>query len=275
MPEAIYPGSMPVEPLDFQAVRALPLGPGQLAVWWLAQASFLLKLHTGAVLLIDPWLTGGPIGSGTRGERLTPPPIQPEQLDVDAVFISHDHLDHLDSETLRRMPAALACPVLGPRRVIRALNRDGLLPACPRVQLDAGDTHTLPGDVHVRATFCIPNDERAIDTVGFHIQSPGGPAFLLLGDTAYADFLYYLARYPAEILALPVNEGYGNLSHPDAANLVRLLRPQTVIPYHYGCFPRNDGDPLLFRKRLIAASIEPPVEVLTVGRAYVHTSARM
>jgi L-ascorbate metabolism protein UlaG (beta-lactamase superfamily) len=71
---------------------------------WIGHASFLLQLK-GVNILTDPHLTGraSPL-SWIGPKRVTPPGLALEDLPViDMVFISHNHYDHLDASTVKRL----------------------------------------------------------------------------------------------------------------------------------------------------------------------------
>lgn len=85
---------------------------------WIGHASFLLQM-AGRGILVDP------VMSRRLGvyRRYTPPGLDPEQLpDVHALLISHNHYDHLDVPTLRRLPKDLWVGVpLGLGELLRSL----------------------------------------------------------------------------------------------------------------------------------------------------------
>lgn len=78
-----------------------PVRSTEVDVTWAGHASCVLRIG-GLVVLTDPvWSTRIP---GVR-PRLTPPGVPWEALPhVDAVVISHNHFDHLDAPTVRRLP---------------------------------------------------------------------------------------------------------------------------------------------------------------------------
>jgi len=72
-------------------------------VTYLNSASVLIE-HDGVKVLCDPWLTG----TAYEGSWYSYPPldfdIEGEFADIDAIYISHIHPDHLHVETLKRLP---------------------------------------------------------------------------------------------------------------------------------------------------------------------------
>jgi N-acyl-phosphatidylethanolamine-hydrolysing phospholipase D len=85
--------------------------PQGLKATWIGHASFLVETtalgsaQRGIRILLDPvWSDRvGPYGM-VGPVRFTPPPCTIDELpEVDAVCISHDHYDHLDSDTLGKL----------------------------------------------------------------------------------------------------------------------------------------------------------------------------
>ena len=78
----------------------------ELSVTWIGHSSFLIQFG-GMNILTDPiWSKrASPIGF-TGPERLVPPGIALEALPrIDVTVLSHDHYDHLDDKTVRRLIA--------------------------------------------------------------------------------------------------------------------------------------------------------------------------
>jgi hypothetical protein len=83
----------------FDDFLATSVPAGAVGVMWLGQATVALRVD-GAVMLVDPFLSAHP-------ERLVPPPCSgADARGVDAVLVTHDHLDHLDDATLAAVAAA-------------------------------------------------------------------------------------------------------------------------------------------------------------------------
>jgi L-ascorbate metabolism protein UlaG (beta-lactamase superfamily) len=95
---------------DLADAARIPVTPGatvpraaadQTAVTWVGHATYVIQLG-GRTVLTDPvWsrrIPGVP-------PRITPPGVEWSALPtVDAVLISHNHYDHLDAPTIRRLP---------------------------------------------------------------------------------------------------------------------------------------------------------------------------
>ena len=93
---------IPIQRLDWQTWLALP--DTQVHVVRLGHASLLLKLH-GQRWLVDPVFRErvSPV-SFIGPKRFHPVPVDVDNMPpLDGVLISHDHYDHLDAETVRRI----------------------------------------------------------------------------------------------------------------------------------------------------------------------------
>lgn len=78
-----------------------PVKPGQVSVTWVGHATNVVRMG-GKTILTDPvWSPKLP----GRSKRMTEPGLPLESVGkVDAVVISHDHYDHLDAPTIKRLP---------------------------------------------------------------------------------------------------------------------------------------------------------------------------
>src|SRR5688572_15224153 len=77
------------------------LRDGEASLTWVGHATFLVRMGGKAVLTDPVWSPRLP----GRIPRLTPPGLAWEDLPtIDAVVVSHNHYDHQDAATLKRLP---------------------------------------------------------------------------------------------------------------------------------------------------------------------------
>jgi N-acyl-phosphatidylethanolamine-hydrolysing phospholipase D len=113
----VRPRGTPPRPLTAAQPTAGAL-PGECRLTWIGHSSFLLQVG-GLNVLTDPVFSErvSPVRfAGPR--RLSPPGLAPDALPpIDVVLQSHDHYDHLDSETVRflarRSASTVWCAPLG------------------------------------------------------------------------------------------------------------------------------------------------------------------
>lgn len=239
-----------------------------LAIWWLGQSGYVFGTGDGLRLAVDPFLSGTMEGRPEDFPRLIPPPLRPAELNVGVLLVTHAHTDHLDLEVLRASERRDALAVIGPPSVKDALPVSGILDADVHI-LRAGDSEEV-GSTRVTATFCIPNEEAAIDSIGYIIEFANGITVYHTGDTGFHPFLYYLSRFKLDLMFPCINGKYGNMGVEEAAELTRYLRPKVVVPQHYGMFALNDENPYDFVGCLKKSFAEAEAAVLSVGDTYLY-----
>lgn len=122
----------------------------EIVATWIGHATFLLQTTRGN-FLFDPVFSdrASPVPwAGPR--RVHPPGLALDALPrIDTVLLSHDHYDHCDAASLRRLAAAHDPVCLAPLR-----HRDLLEAAGARkiFELDWWDTHVLAPEVTVTHT---------------------------------------------------------------------------------------------------------------------------
>ncbi|MBB2913487.1 L-ascorbate metabolism protein UlaG (beta-lactamase superfamily) [Streptosporangium becharense] len=230
---------------------ALPPVVGTDAVvTWVGHATYVLQIG-GLTVLTDPvWSRRIP---GIR-PRLTPPGVEWADLPpVDAVVISHNHYDHLDAPTVRRLPRST--PILVPAGLRSWFTRRGFHDV---VELDWWESAYV-GDVRFDFVPAHHWSRRAPwDTCktlwGGWVVASADQTIYFAGDTGYGErFAQIGARYPEgiDLALMPVGafepRWYTKASHVDPEEAVQACRDvgaRRMATMHWGTFVLS-GEPLL------------------------------
>ena len=241
--------------LTLLQVRTHPTLAGQVTLWWLGQAGFIVKSPGGIVIALDPYLSNSckAIGeaAGFDMNRLVPPPLAAAELaGVDAYLMTHSHQDHCDPETLAASRAAGGRgPYVAPAETVEKLRGLGV----PEIELNMiWPNRSLQfGDVTVRATFAIPFAGDDLTHVGYLVSIENGPKVYFTGDTAWHDLLAEaVAPHRPDVLVAVINPAFRNLSPAEAALLARRLDVKVVIPCHHDLFSDNCQPPQMLHTNL-------------------------
>ncbi len=238
-------------------IRALRVAPGTLALWFLGQNGWVVKSPGGFVLAVDPYLSDSchPSRRGLDLRRLVPLPLAPEALEADLVACTHSHRDHADPVTL----AVLA----GSGRVGRFLGPAETQGVFAAAGIAAADRALLwpnavaaAGDLGVTGTFALPTDTGDLTPLGLMVRAGDGPGIWITGDTGWCDLLAEDgARHHPDAVCVPINGGYANLSHWQAAELVHRVGARLALPCHWDMFADNSCDPRMFHASLVVKGI--------------------
>ncbi|PXY70691.1 MAG: hypothetical protein CXX83_02835 [Methanobacteriota archaeon] len=237
------------------------VGRGEVAVWWLTQASWLVKFRT-TTILIDPWWRDLDAGD-SWGKLLGEFPLTPEQHPkVDFIFCTHWHDDHI-------------CPVALPRLAKAQPHAKFIAPIRSRQMLidmgiPRGRIHSMRGNDsgqlnHGLSFFAIPAAHEELDKdisnahlyLGYLLRCDGITVFHMGDSRPYPGWVGNIQRAAKMLnfngggdstvdLAFLCINGNDNLSHTEAVDLALSIDAAVVIPMHYGMDPGNTVDPQLF-----------------------------
>ncbi|MFE5587188.1 MBL fold metallo-hydrolase [Kitasatospora sp. NPDC056531] len=144
-------GRVPAHPVP--TVRPAATGPAAegVEITWYGHASALVEIEGSRVLLDPIWSDRCSPSAHVGPKRLHPVPVELEELPpVDAVLISHDHYDHLDMATVKRLVRSQSAPFAVPLGIGGHLRRWGV-PEHRIIELDWDETCTL-GELVVTLT---------------------------------------------------------------------------------------------------------------------------
>jgi L-ascorbate metabolism protein UlaG (beta-lactamase superfamily) len=217
-------------------------------------ATVLIQIG-GLNLLTDPvWSDRCSPVQFAGPKRVCAPGVRFEDLPpIDAVLLSHNHYDHLDVATMRRLVTRhdpLIVTPLGNDTLVRRI-----APKARIVTGDWWDERELPG---ASVTF-VPaqhwsqrsiNDRRMALWCGFHVRA-GGHSVYFAGDTGYGDgSLFHTIRQrlgSPDIALLPIGayapRWFMRDQHTDPAEAVRIMQhldARHALAIHWGVFPLSD-----------------------------------
>ena len=233
-----------------ESIRSLVVPSDAIALWYLGQNGFIVKSAAGPLVGIDLYLSNS-CGSAFpdslfRTDRQLPIFIEPEDLDVDVFITTHSHQDHADPETIARLEKSRIAKFVGPADSMRVYQEAGVDPSLcvltfPANTIDLGTGATLS------STFALPTDNTDLNHTGVLLRFGNGMTFYNTGDTAYSDELSQLLPVGADVCAICMNGGFRNLSHFQAATIIRQIHPRFVVPCHYDMMVNNVACPDMLR----------------------------
>jgi L-ascorbate 6-phosphate lactonase len=221
------------------------VSPGTIKLWWIGQSGFILKTSRNKLIVVDAYLSNSAAKGRPGLERRILVPIQPEELVCDFYLCTHNHADHADKDTVENLRNKDKMTFIGPRNVIKSIKEWGVPEGNMRL-LEAGDSLEIEG-IKFTGTFCIPNTDKVLDSIGFLIETEG-KCIYISGDTGYHPFMHYLQNYVINAAIVCINGKFGNMNVNEAYSLACALNPRWVIPCHFDMFPINTEDPESFRK---------------------------
>ena len=238
---------------------------GKAALWFLGQSGFMLA-GGGKRVAIDPYLSDSVGKSNALFARAYPVPLHPQELSVDIFIVTHDHLDHLDPETVIAYPAKSSTWFVAPRLAAKKLAALSV-PLERIVVIDHGGRTEIEG-IAIEGIFALATGADVLDTTGYKITLPAGQSVYHSSDTAFCDLL--LKSCPKADVLLPcINGKFGNLTVEQAVSLARAAGPRFVIPHHYDVMALNSENPETFRYFFGEAKLEAECRVLAVLEEFI------
>jgi L-ascorbate metabolism protein UlaG (beta-lactamase superfamily) len=225
-----------------------------LRITFVNHSTVLLQTE-GLNILTDPvWSFRVSPVSFTGPQRHRNPGIRFEDLPpLDGLLISHNHYDHFDAPTLRRIAAAHRPAVFCPLGLAQPLRRIGFTEV---YELDWGQSlpwrhlqiHCVPAQ-HFSART--PFDRNRTLWCGWLLENPGGNLYFA-GDTGFSDVFAALRdRFsPMRLALLPIGAydpewfmGPVHMTPEQAVEASSILDAATAVAIHFGTFAlADDGE---------------------------------
>jgi L-ascorbate 6-phosphate lactonase len=244
-------------------------------ITWLGQAGFLVAVG-GRRVLIDPWV------SSHEGRLIPSPSLEMVADAIDAVLVTHEHLDHLDLGFLptlveRSPDVRLVLPSAITDQVSHIAPPDQVIGVVPGARVSLVDIDLDVVSAHHGVTMENAYGDGTASGglprfVGYVIHTDAGAVYHA-GDTIYhAGLVEALAGADIKLALLPINGRdafreeaglVGNLNACEAVELARRIGARVVVPYHWDGFAGNTARP---GEVSDAAATDSTVHVLHLAR---------
>jgi L-ascorbate metabolism protein UlaG (beta-lactamase superfamily) len=217
----------------------------EMRVTWIGHASVLIQTQ-GLNILTDPvWSERTSPVSFIGPRRVRAPGVRLEDLPkIDLIVVSHNHYDHMDMDTLRRIQRRDGA------RIVVSLGNDALLRS-HGIRAEArdwgGSVRVGPAEVVVERVHHWSSrwgtDRNRALWSGFTLRLPGGNVFFA-GDTGFGDGSWpreAAAHGPFRFAMIPIGAYEprdfmkSNHINPDeAVSIFETLRPGMAMGVHWG-----------------------------------------
>jgi L-ascorbate metabolism protein UlaG (beta-lactamase superfamily) len=241
-----------------------------IRISYVGHASLLIQTH-GVNLLVDPvWAERASPVSFAGPKRVNAPGIALDHLpQLDAVLVSHNHYDHLDTTALAWLARHRPAPVLTPLgNDVIMKSADAAIAARAydwgaRVEVARGVFVHLEPAYHwsARGVF----DKRMALWCAFVIETPSGPIYHI-ADTAFADggaFRAVRAKHGEPRLAILPIGAYEprwfmrdqHINPEEAVGILEIVGARQAMAHHWGTFQLANED-IHAPPRALSAALE-------------------
>lgn len=208
-----------------------------MKIKFLGQSGYIIKSNNSQII-IDPYLSDS-VNRAAGRPRMLPVPVKPCEISCDAVICTHNHLDHLDPDTVSEMPdGQFFITTNEGRDVLQSLGKTDVTVLAP------GDS-IKTGDFEITAVFA----EHTVEAFGVIVRAEGKTLYFS-GDTLFNEKLFKIADYKPDITFICINGRLGNMNVKEAIVTAEKIGAGINIPNHYDMFESNSENPRLFSENI-------------------------
>jgi L-ascorbate metabolism protein UlaG (beta-lactamase superfamily) len=220
---------------------------------WYGHATLGLETD-GRHILIDPFFSGNPSAA-----------ITADKVAADYILITHGHGDHVgDTVAIAKRTGAT---VISNFEICNWLAGQGIANTHGQ-HLGGGFKHPFG---YLKLTLALhgsalPDGSYGGNPAGFLLTTNDGKKIYMAGDTGLFGDMQLIGDEGLDLAVIPIGDNY-TMGPDDALRAVKLLRPKTVIPIHFGTWGLIDQDPAAWAAR-VQADTGADVIVLEPGKSF-------
>jgi len=197
-----------------------------MKITFLGHACLLVE-GSGKRIIIDPFLSGNPVAT-----------LQPEQVNVDAVVLTHGHQDH--SSDAASIALANDCSILAVVELANLISQSG----AKTVGMNTGGTYKLDEQVTIKLVQAFHSSSFEVNGIAHYagqaqgvIVTMGDKVLYHMGDTAlFSDIKLIGELHSIDIAAVPIGDHF-TMGPKEALLAAEWTRAKHIIPIHFNTFP--------------------------------------
>ena len=208
-----------------------------MKIKFLGQSGYIIKTEK-AEIIIDPYLSDS-VNRVAGRPRTLPIPINPQNISCDAVICTHNHLDHLDPDTVKDINnGQFFITTNEGKSELEKFNKTNI------AVLNRDESITV-GDIELTAVFA----DHTVEAFGLIVKAENKTLYFS-GDTLYNEKLFCISQYKPDITFICINGRLGNMNVKEALMTAKRIGAKINIPNHYDMFTSNSENPYLFSENI-------------------------
>lgn len=184
--------------------------------------------------------------------------IEEEKHDADYIFITHEHFDHFDPDSVRNVMKE-GSVIIAPESMKKKLIKELATNESDCIFCQPGTIHELE-QIRIEAVPAY-NKLKPFHTKGSkwlgYIVKMDEVSYYVAGDT---DVNEDIKKVKCDVALIPIG-GHYTMDKKQAADLICVIKPKVAIPTHYGDIVGSPNDGSVFKKLIEAADKDIQVEL--------------